>query len=294
MLLRPLFFTSFLIDDQLADDGLAERGPILMSSASSKTAIAAAHMLARREGVDLVGLTSAGNVEFVEGLGLYGRVVPYEEIGELEREAATYVDFSGNPELRRAVHERFDDDLLYDMAVGVTHWEDLGDHREMPAGTRLLSPRPASPSARRTGSGGARAAGRGGLASVLRLRRRLGSAARRARLRRRRGRLGEVLEGLVTPTQPTSSGSDQGGVINATGVESPASRRRVAIRRPGWTASRGLTTSVPPSAATVASRSGATSARPQKKAGRSAPPRSIAASGSCTASRITSPSRKNA
>ena len=28
MLLRPLFFTSFLIDDQLADEGLTERGPI--------------------------------------------------------------------------------------------------------------------------------------------------------------------------------------------------------------------------------------------------------------------------
>src|SRR4029077_13269173 len=50
MLLRPLFFTSFLIDDQLADEGLTERGPILISSASSKTAIAAAFLLARRQG----------------------------------------------------------------------------------------------------------------------------------------------------------------------------------------------------------------------------------------------------
>ncbi len=39
MLLRPLFFTSFLIDDQLSDDGLCARGPIVISSASSKTAI---------------------------------------------------------------------------------------------------------------------------------------------------------------------------------------------------------------------------------------------------------------
>ena len=50
MLLRPLFFTSFLIDDQLADDGLVDRGPIVISSASSKTAIAAAFMLAQRDG----------------------------------------------------------------------------------------------------------------------------------------------------------------------------------------------------------------------------------------------------
>ena len=52
MLLRPLFFTSFLIDDQLADEGLARRGPVLISSASSKTAIGAAFLLAQRDGVE--------------------------------------------------------------------------------------------------------------------------------------------------------------------------------------------------------------------------------------------------
>ena len=58
-----------------------------------------------------------------------------------------------------------------------------------------------------------------------------------------------------------------GGVISATGTVRPAERRRVAMRRPGWTAGRiSLTRS--PSPATVASRSGATKARPQKKAGR--------------------------
>ncbi len=126
MLLRPLFFTSFLIDDQLADDGLAERGPILISSASSKTAIAAAFLLARREGVELIGLTSAGNAELVEGLGIYGRVVPYEEIGSLDRGPATYVDVAGDGGVRQAVHSHFGEELIHSMAVGVTHWEDLG------------------------------------------------------------------------------------------------------------------------------------------------------------------------
>ncbi|HEX7245294.1 MAG TPA: DUF2855 family protein [Solirubrobacterales bacterium] len=126
MLLRPLFLTSFLIDDQLDDDGLAERGPVLVSSASSKTAIAAAFLLSRREGVELVALTSHGNAEFVAGLGIYDRTVSYGEIGSLQPEAATYVDVAGNGEVRRAVHERFGDDLLHSMAVGVTHWEDFG------------------------------------------------------------------------------------------------------------------------------------------------------------------------
>jgi hypothetical protein len=126
MLLRPLFFTSFLIDDQLDDDGLIERGPIVISSASSKTAIAAAFLLARRGGVELVGLTSAANKEFVESLGIYGRTVGYDEIGSLDRGPATYVHISGDGAVRQAVHSHFGDELAYSMAVGITHWEDLG------------------------------------------------------------------------------------------------------------------------------------------------------------------------
>ena len=126
MLLRPLFFTSFLIDDQLADEGLTARGPIVISSASSKTAIAAAHMLAQRDGVELIGLTSPRSVEFVDGLGIYGSVVAYDRIDSLAREPATFVDIAGDGDVRRAVHTHYGDDLLHSMAVGVTHWEELG------------------------------------------------------------------------------------------------------------------------------------------------------------------------
>src|SRR3954469_16496505 len=86
MLLRPLFFTSFLIDDQLDDDGLAARGPVLISSASSKTAIGTAFLLSRRDGVDLIGLTSERSRAFVDGLGIYGRSVLYDEIASLAEE----------------------------------------------------------------------------------------------------------------------------------------------------------------------------------------------------------------
>jgi hypothetical protein len=126
MLLRPLFFTSFLIDDQLADEGLASRGPIVVSSASSKTALAAAFMLAQREGVELIALTSPRSAGFVEGLGIYGRTVTYEAIDSLERGSATFVDIAGDGKVRRAVHSHYGAALTYSMAVGVTHWEELG------------------------------------------------------------------------------------------------------------------------------------------------------------------------
>lgn len=126
MLLRPLFFTSFLIDDQLADGGLATRGPVLVSSASSKTAIAAAFMLAQRDGVELIGLTSPRNIGFVEGLEIYDRVVAYDAIDSLEREPAVFVDVAGDGDVRLAVHSHFGDELLHSMAVGASHWEGLG------------------------------------------------------------------------------------------------------------------------------------------------------------------------
>jgi hypothetical protein len=123
MLLRPLFFTSFLIDDQLADAGLAARGPVVISSASSKTAIGVAFLLAQREGVELIGLTSPRSVAFVDGLEIYDRTVTYDAIDSLPPGPATFVDIAGDGSVRRAVHSHYGDELLHSMAVGVTHWE---------------------------------------------------------------------------------------------------------------------------------------------------------------------------
>jgi hypothetical protein len=143
MLLRPLFFTSFLIDDQLADEDLATQGPIAIASASSKTAIAAAFMLAQRDGIELIGLTSPRNTAFVEGLGVYDSTVAYGAIGSLERRPTTFVDIAGDGAVRQAVHSHFGDDLVHSMAVGVTHWEELGADGGDPAGGgELPGPRP--------------------------------------------------------------------------------------------------------------------------------------------------------
>jgi hypothetical protein len=135
MLLRPLFFTSFLIDDQLADDGLVARGPVLISSASSKTAIAAAFLLAQRDGVEVVGLTSDRSAEFVEGLGIYGRTVRYDAIESLDAGSATFIDIAGDAAVRASVHEHFRDELAASIAVGLTHWEEFEGGRELPGPT---------------------------------------------------------------------------------------------------------------------------------------------------------------
>ncbi len=135
-LLWPLFFTSWLIDDFLADEHFFGAETIVIGSASSKTALSAAFLLAQREGIEVVGLTSPGNVGFVEKTGVYSPVVPYEEIGSLPRSKAIYVDMSGNADVRRAVHEHYGDDLAYSCAVGMTHYE------EMAGGSDLPGPKP--------------------------------------------------------------------------------------------------------------------------------------------------------
>ena len=83
-LLRPLFMTSFFIDDLLADNDFFGAREVVLSSASSKTSLGLAFLLhANRRGqVSVVGLTSKSNAGFVETTKYYDRVVTYDAIAQ--------------------------------------------------------------------------------------------------------------------------------------------------------------------------------------------------------------------
>jgi hypothetical protein len=139
MVYRPLFFTSFLIDDFLADNEFFGASTVVLGSASSKTAFGTAYLLSGRDGLTVVGLTSPGNVAFVEGLGCYDQVVTYDDIGSLPSGPAVFVDMSGNAAVVRAVHEYYGDDLAHSAIVGLTHWEDrLGTIDPVPGPAQTL------------------------------------------------------------------------------------------------------------------------------------------------------------
>ncbi len=53
---------------------------MVLTSASSKTAISQAFQLKSRGKARVVGLTSARNKAFVEGLGYYDQVVTYDDV----------------------------------------------------------------------------------------------------------------------------------------------------------------------------------------------------------------------
>ncbi len=139
--LRPLYITSFLIDDFLADNHFFGAKQVLLSSASSKTAFGTAFCLSQRTAAEgapaVIGLTSPGNLDFTRALGCYDEVRRYDEVGALDPSLpSVYVDFAGNAALRRAVHERFANTLTFSSSIGGTHWEALG------SGGGLPGPRP--------------------------------------------------------------------------------------------------------------------------------------------------------
>ncbi|MBB2949152.1 hypothetical protein FB565_008957 [Actinoplanes lutulentus] len=120
VLFRPLFFTSFMLADQVSDNGFYDADQLILSSASSKTAYAAAFELHGR-GHRLIGLTSPGNVAFTSALGCYDQVLTYDEVSALSPVPTVYLDLSGSPSTREALRAHLGDGLVRDIAVGLTN-----------------------------------------------------------------------------------------------------------------------------------------------------------------------------
>ncbi len=140
MLYKPLFATAFVIDDFLDDNGLFEANQVILSSASSKTSFGTAFLLKQR-GVKCVGLTSAGNKDFVISLGLYDEVVTYDEVESLDASIATvFVDMAGNRSVLSKIHHHFKDQLKYSCGVGITHYDarDGEDPQTLPGATPAM------------------------------------------------------------------------------------------------------------------------------------------------------------
>jgi Protein of unknown function (DUF2855) len=124
---EPLFLTSFLIEAMFRREGWHGAERLIVTSASSKTALALAHVArAASPDIERIGLTSARNIGFVEGSGLYDRVLGYDEMAELGSAPAVSVDFAGNGATLAALHAAVGDGLKYSCLVGVTDWQHRG------------------------------------------------------------------------------------------------------------------------------------------------------------------------
>ncbi|MGZ5936979.1 MAG: DUF2855 family protein [Rhizomicrobium sp.] len=129
-LLRPVFRTSFVIDDYLADNAFFGAKRVILGSASSKTALGAAFVMSRKRKpeIEIVGLSARANLPFLERLGYFDKVVPYDELAALSADKRTaYVDMSGDAGVREALHAHLDQSLCFDCRVGSTHWGKLDE-----------------------------------------------------------------------------------------------------------------------------------------------------------------------
>ncbi|WP_394848458.1 DUF2855 family protein [Pendulispora brunnea] len=126
VILRPLFATSFFLTDFLQAESFFGAEQLVFSSASSKTAYGTAFLLSRQRACELVALTARRNIDFVTRLGIYDRVMAYEELAALPASRkAVYIDFAGSRATRAAVHRHFGDALRHSSAIGATHATEL-------------------------------------------------------------------------------------------------------------------------------------------------------------------------
>ncbi len=122
--LRPLFTTSFLIDDFLADENFFGAEQVLLLSASSKTALGTAYCLKQRGNIKVAALTSEANKTFTQATGFYDKVYTYDTITDMNPDVRTaVVDMAGNGKVMANVYDHFEENIVYNCMVGKSHWD---------------------------------------------------------------------------------------------------------------------------------------------------------------------------
>lgn len=134
-LLFPLLATSWLLYDFLVDNKFFGAEQVLIGSVSSKTGAGLAEMLHSDPQVSqrVVGLTSPGNVAYVEQLACCDQVVVYGEEASIDAsKPAAYVDMSGDARLTKTLHQLLGENMVNSAMVGATHWEQRGPTGDLP------------------------------------------------------------------------------------------------------------------------------------------------------------------
>lgn len=132
-LFKPLFITSYLLNDFLQENNSYGAEQILITSASSKTAYGLAAILHERKQAGdfnghIVGLTSSGNVDFVDGLEIYDEIINYTELDKLDTsKRTTIIDFTGNQKMLKQIATSLGDSHAYTSLIGAVQNDRLED-----------------------------------------------------------------------------------------------------------------------------------------------------------------------
>lgn len=121
-LVWPVYPASYNLGDFALGSVESGARSVLVTSASSKTAIGLAHRLSKVDELTTVGLTSSRNADFVAGLGVYDTVAPYADTGSVPVDTpVVFIDFTGAHATIRSVYRRFAGKLAQAALVGYTH-----------------------------------------------------------------------------------------------------------------------------------------------------------------------------
>ena len=131
---QPVLWALFMTGWMMAEELRGEVDCVFISSASSKTALSLAWSLAHcGEPVNTVGLTSSANRGFVESLGVYSKVVTYDDIQvDPTVTKAAYVDIAGNAQVTSDAHVALGDKLKDSVLIGATHRAPAAEPLPMP------------------------------------------------------------------------------------------------------------------------------------------------------------------
>lgn len=122
---KEIYTMAFYMDEQLLVD-TGQINSVIISCASSKTAMALAYCLRMRGGVSIeremscvVGLTSKEHLEFVKSTDLYHEVYTYDDLDNIPNDKTiVYMDFKCDGAIRQALTLRMGTNLMYNMVLG--------------------------------------------------------------------------------------------------------------------------------------------------------------------------------
>jgi hypothetical protein len=145
LIFRPLFTTSFLLMDFILSNQIFNSDRIILTSASSKTALALAYLLNKEkkqnnQKYSVLALTSSKNKEFLIKQGYFDSVNTYEEMESIPKESSVVIDFAGNKTILKNLKDHLGEKLNFLSLVGLVHWEEKVEEKDSIGGTLFFAP----------------------------------------------------------------------------------------------------------------------------------------------------------
>ena len=143
-LIKPLFLTSFLNYFFLKDENFFECDQIILTSASSKTALSLAFLLSKNKLEDkkkIIGITSDKNIKFLSKIKFYDTVLSYDNAEKkLNTSKSIIVDFAGNSDYLKKLSDYLADSLKYVSLIGLADWSSKTNFKSIPNSKFFFAP----------------------------------------------------------------------------------------------------------------------------------------------------------